>query len=116
MTLYHRHPASATADALESHCRPRQENSIGHARTQSPTAIQNRGSMVPMPRQSKGDRDQITTRPSAEVGRLVRERAAEAGLAIGDYVAVLLSHHVDRADLAPATITPKADQELPMTG
>jgi len=70
----------------------------------------------PMPRIHKGDRDQMTTRPPREVGELVRAKAKEAGVPVGDMIAAILSEYVQLSHLLPipSTIT-QQELELPRT-
>lgn len=49
-------------------------------------------------RRSKGDRDQIITRPPRAVGDAVRAAADDSGMSISDYIAKVLAdlHGIDR--------------------
>lgn len=67
-------------------------------------------------RPSKGERDFIGLRPSAELGALVRQYAADHGLSITDVATRALAREMGRDDLAPPVPPRRADQELPLTG
>lgn len=66
-----------------------------------------------MARASKGDRDIMVTRMPRVLGDEVRQRAADRGITLSDYIAGLLAADLGRPELGPA---PCLDQELPMTG
>lgn len=72
--------------------------------------------MAAMPRQHRGDRDQLTARPPKEVGEIIRERARVRGVHVTDYVSGVLAEHVGRPDLDPTTAQKHTDEELPLTG
>lgn len=57
--------------------------------------------MVFMPQIHKGDRDQITTRPPKEVGRIIRARALNSGVPVGDLISAILSEYVGLSYLMP---------------
>lgn len=66
-------------------------------------------------RPSKGDRDQIITRPARPVGDAVRAAADAHGMTISDYIAGLLAELHGLPQYAPKP-HPGADQgELPVT-
>lgn len=67
-------------------------------------------------RPSKGERDFIGLRPSAELGRLVRQYAAENGVSITDVATRALAREMGREDLIPPIPPRRVDQELPLTG
>jgi hypothetical protein len=52
-------------------------------------------------RPSKGDRDAFLVRPPAELGRLIRENAADWS-DLNEYLTWLLANALDRPDLGPA--------------
>ncbi len=64
-------------------------------------------------RPSKGDRDTFMTRPAREVGQIIRQKAAEEGIPMGDYISRAVAVYVGRPDLAPP---PHSDEVLPLTG
>ena len=59
-----------------------------------------------MPRQHKGDRDQMTVRPPREVGAIIRARALRAGVDYGTYASAILSEYVGLSHLQPLPPTP----------
>lgn len=65
-------------------------------------------------RPSKGDRDAFVTRPPRAVGTAIRERAQEAGMHYGEYIAAVLACAVDMPDLAPVAATPANQEALPI--
>ncbi len=60
----------------------------------------------------KGDRAQIMTRPPRMVYEIVKQRAAELGFPMGQYVADLLAEHVGHPELVLALH--KSREELPL--
>ena len=73
----------------------------------------NMNTMTTVGRPSKGDRDTFMTRPAREVGQIVRQKAAEEGIPMGDYISRAVAVYVGRPDLAPP---PNTDEVLPLTG
>ena len=65
-------------------------------------------------RKSKGDRDHFLTRPPRALGDLIRASADDADLSYSEYIAVLLAHAHGRPDLAPASLPPRLQEELPL--
>ncbi len=64
-------------------------------------------------RPSKGDRDQLITRPARPIGDAVRDAAEAAGLTINDYLEALLARTHGLPELVPAAA--RLDQvELPL--
>ena len=64
-------------------------------------------------RPSKGDRDQILTRPSVELGEVVRAAADDSGMSISEYVAKVLAEAHGLPELAPQP-HPTNQGELPI--
>lgn len=65
----------------------------------------------------KGDRGLLVSRPDRRVADEVRQRAADAGLSISEYVARTLAIEVGLPDLAPEPkAKPRRQDKLPMTG
>lgn len=62
-------------------------------------------------RPSKGDRQPLVSRVPTPIAEAVRQRAAQSGLSINDYIARLLASDVGMAQLAPA----QHFEELPIT-
>ena len=60
-------------------------------------------------RPSKGDRDQIITRPARSVGDAVRAAADDHGMSLSDYVAKLLADTHGLSQLAPP-VHPRMDE------
>jgi hypothetical protein len=65
-------------------------------------------------RPSKGDRDAFMVRPPRAVGNAIRERAEQAGMHYGEYIAAVLACAVDMPDLAPLAATPANQEALPI--
>jgi hypothetical protein len=62
-------------------------------------------------RPSKGDRDQIITRPMRSLGDVVRDAADENGMTLSDYVAKVLADAHGLPHLAPPAHA-RGDQSL----
>jgi hypothetical protein len=68
-----------------------------------------------MAQKYKGPRDQFIVRPTAEVGALIREEAAKAGIPFTDFCGAILAEHYGKpAYNEVVSITPQ--EQLPMTG
>lgn len=52
-----------------------------------------------MPRQRKGDRVELLTRPERIVSNLIKQKAAARGMSVSQYVADLLAVHVGHPEL-----------------
>jgi hypothetical protein len=65
-------------------------------------------------RRSKGDRDQIITRPPRAVGDAVRAAADNSGMSISDYIAKVLADLHGLPELAPAAHLPVDQGVLPI--
>ena len=70
-----------------------------------------------MSRNSKGPRDQITTRVPPDVGRIIRARAIRAGVPVGDLTSAILSEYVGLSHLMPMPpidhTNPQQELDLP---
>ena len=62
----------------------------------------------------KGDRAQIMTRPPRIVYEVIKERAAELGIPMGQYVADVLAAHVGHPELIRELNNPKEVLPLAM--
>ncbi|GAB3682876.1 hypothetical protein GCM10028814_20430 [Angustibacter aerolatus] len=65
-------------------------------------------------RPSKGDRDQILTRPPRALGDAVRAHAEELGMTVSDYVATLLADAHGMPEYAPSRVASRPQEELPL--
>lgn len=64
-------------------------------------------------RKSKGDRQSMISRVPSPIADAVRDRAAERGMSLSDYIASVLARDVGLAKLAPQAAV-RHDEELPI--
>lgn len=69
----------------------------------------------PMAQPHKGERDQFSTRPPIEVGRILRQKAEAAGVPYGEYIASVLCEYAGLSYLLPIP-QPKGQDQLPTEG
>jgi len=57
------------------------------------------GTLTAMPRQRKGDRVELLTRPERIVSDKIKQKAGARGISVSQYVADLLAAHVGHPEL-----------------
>jgi hypothetical protein len=57
------------------------------------------GTLIAMPRQRKGDRVELLTRPERIVSDKIKQKAGARGISVSQYVADLLAVHVGHPEL-----------------
>lgn len=63
-------------------------------------------------RPSKGERDAFMTKPAAPLGAVIRQRAEEARMTYGEYIAAILARELGMPEYAPQP--PRRHEELPI--